>query len=258
MHGEIKRSCNKPAVTTAVGFQSHCKNRRHWNESSGYYFPYLLFLVQLHTQSMHKVFTMNMIDAKGKNTAQLIQNLPLEGVQNSLGGRTLILHAMISNVQNPQIFPVIWHSFMVEGGCVLTEEITFSIQTSTWQVLFSSSAKAPRKYFMAEIFKRKTILGEYSRKNAVSVGIACAQMKVLWLCVNVCIFIFKTINSCLIHLNLHMDLDIYSRESKTDLRLKTEILVFFCIDRCRGTKHYSQNPLISIQLPQTGWLNIHE
>lgn len=65
------------------------------------------FWFRLHMQSMHKIFTMNMIDAEGRNTVQLIQNLPLERVQNSPGGRTLILHAMISNIQNPQIFPVI-------------------------------------------------------------------------------------------------------------------------------------------------------
>lgn len=58
-------------------------------------------------QSMHKVFTMNMTDEQERNTVQLTQNLPLERVQNSPGGRTLILHAMISNVHNPQIFTVI-------------------------------------------------------------------------------------------------------------------------------------------------------
>lgn len=148
---------------------------------------------------MHKVFTLNMIDAEGRNTVQLIQNLPLERVQNSPGGRTLILHAMISNVQNPQIFPVIWHSVMVEGGCVLTEEITFSIQTSTWQVLFSSSVKAPRKYFMAEIFQRKTIAGEHKRKNVVCWHCMCTNVGVmsLWECVYLLIYFF------FIHLNLN-------------------------------------------------------
>lgn len=46
---------------------------------------------------------------------------------------------------------------------------------------------------MAEIFQRKTITGEYSRKTTVSVGIVCAQMKVLGLYENVCIYIFNNL-----------------------------------------------------------------
>lgn len=72
---------------------------------------------------------------------------------------------------------------------------------------------------MAEIFQRRTITGEYNRKinftkYAVSVCIACAQMLALCIYEIVCIYTFTTIISCLINLNLHMDLDTHSVKRK--------------------------------------------
>lgn len=42
---------------------------------------------------------------------------------------------------------------------------------------------------MAEIFQRKTIRGEYSRKTTVSVGVASAHIKVFGLYENVYLYI---------------------------------------------------------------------